>query len=229
MSVFVTRRGVVPKLYDPVFANNSWEDIIESCQSGKIPDEWAVGDQKAMTIDGTSYMVDIIGKNHDVYSDGSGVAPLTFQLHDVYGNNYTMNNTDTNSGGWGSSVMRTVTLPSLLAVMPNEVQVAIKEVNKLTSAGSGSATIDTTADKLFFLSEIEVYGSASYSKTGEGTQYAYYANGGSKVKKFGSAVEWWERSPHGANTTSFCLTTGSGTAMGQNATLRYYPSFAFCF
>ena len=54
--------------------------------------------------------------------------------------------------------------------MPTEVQNGIREVNQMTSAGSQSATINTTADKLFLLSEIEIFGSVSYSKSGEGTQ-----------------------------------------------------------
>ena len=64
------------------FAANSWETIIAACQSGNVPDSWAVGDSKPMAINGTNYQIDIIGKNHDVYTDGSGTAPLTFQLHD---------------------------------------------------------------------------------------------------------------------------------------------------
>ena len=67
--------------YDPVFANNTWEQIIAACHSGRVPSAWAVGNSKPMTIGGLDYQIDIIGKNHDDYSDGSGKAPLTCQLH----------------------------------------------------------------------------------------------------------------------------------------------------
>ena len=60
-----------------------------------------------MTIGGTDYQVDIIGKNHDDYYDGSGKAPLTFQLHDCCATGYGMNDTETVVGGWKSSKMRT--------------------------------------------------------------------------------------------------------------------------
>ena len=84
MSVFFRRRGDPPVIFDAIFANNSWEEIIAACQSGNVPDSWSVGDSKAMTINGTNYQIDIIGKNHDTYTAG-GTAPLTFQMHDCYG------------------------------------------------------------------------------------------------------------------------------------------------
>ena len=87
-------------------------------------------------------------------------------------------------------------MATLLTKLPSALQNVIKAVNKLTSAGNQSATIQTTSDKLFLLSEVEIFGSTTYSKSGEGSQYAYYKAGNSKVKKVnGSASEWWERSP----------------------------------
>ena len=212
------------------FADATWTEVIAACQSGDIPAAWAVGNSKTMTINGTNYQVDIIGKDHDTYSDGSGTAPLTFQLHDCYGTKYAMNSSNTNSGGWTSCAMRSTHLPAILALMPSEVQAGIKEVNKLTSAGSQSSTINTTADKLFLLSEIEIFGSATNSKSGEGSQYAYYSAGNSKVKNLsGSAYTWWDRSPRGSNSTYFCGVNSTGNAYYSNASNSYGVSFAFCF
>ena len=229
MSVFFRRRGKASVL-DDNFANNSWEAIIAACQSGRVPDSWAVGNSKAMTINGTDYQIDIIGKNHDTYTAG-GTAPLTFQMHDCYGTKHAMNSSDTNSGGWTSCAMRSTHLPAILALMPTEVQNGIREVNKLTSAGSQSATINTTADKLFLLSEIEVFGNTSYSKVGEGNQYAYYSAGNSKVKKFnGVANDWWERSPNGHGFAHFCYVNNSGgTDDYYRAGSSLCVAFGFCF
>lgn len=233
MSVFTLRRGGVPS-YGPTlldnFADNEWSTIIWACQTGNVPEEWTVGSQKAMTINGTDYPIDIIGKNHDDYADGSGKAPLTFQMHDCYGTKYAMNSSNTNSGGWTSCAMRSTHLPAILALMPGEVQAGIKEVNKLTSAGSKSATINTTADKLFLLSEIEIFGSTTYSKAGEGSQYAYYSAGNSKVKNFsGSANYWWERSPIGIDSAGFCGINGGGGANFNFAVYAAGVAFGFCF
>ena len=216
--------------YYPVFANNTWEQIIEACHNNEVPDTWKVADQKPMTINGVDYLIDIIGKNHDDYSDGSGKAPLTFQMHDCYANTEQMNSSNTNKGGWTSCAMRSTHLPAILALMPTKVQNGIREVNKLTSGGSQSATINTTADKLFLLSEIEIFGSVSYSKSGEGTQYDYYKAGNSKVKnRNGIANSWWERSPYVKSSIDFCAVYGSGKASSGSSSGKRGVAFAFCF
>ena len=211
------------------FADNDWSAIIAACHSGSVPSTWVVGNSKTMTINGASYQVDIIGKNHDTYANG-GKAPLTFQLHDCYADTKAMNSSDTNSGGWTSCAMRSTHLPAILALMPTEVQNGIREVNKPTSAGSQSSTINTTADKLFLLSEIEIFGSVNYSKSGEGTQYDYYKAGNSKVKKRnGSAAFWWERSPYASYSTRFCLVGSDGNAYTIAASYAFGVAFGFCF
>ena len=227
------RKGEVhtaPVTYKANFADNTWEQIIDACHKNQVPETWVVGNQKAMTINGADYVIDIIGKGHDDYADGSGKAPLTFQLHDCYADVNRMNSSNTNSGGWTSCAMRSTHLPAILALMPTEVQNGIREVNKMTSAGSQSATINTTADKLFLLSEIEIFGSVSYSKSGEGTQYDYYKAGNSKVKKYsGSAIAWWERSPYGSDSAFFCIVNSGGIADYFDAGYAYGVAFGFCF
>jgi hypothetical protein len=211
--------------YEENFADNTWDQIIAACQCGTVPETWAVGDQKTMTINGISYQIDIIGKNHDTYTAG-GKAPLTFQLHDCYGELKNMNSSRTNNGGWTSCVMRQTHLPAILSKMPTEVRNNIREVNKLTSAGNQSATINTTADKLFLLSEIEIFGSVSHSKSGEGTQYDYYKAGNSRAKD--GADSWWERGPNGNDSTHFCFVL-RGNASSSNANYATGVAFGFCF
>lgn len=216
--------------YDPVFSNNTWEQIIAACHNKEVPDTWKVADQKPMTINGVDYQIDIIGKNHDDYSDGSGKAPLTFQLHDCYRRTYAMNASATNIGGWGRSNMRTTRLPAILALMPTEVQNGIREVNKMTSVGNQSATINTTADKLFLLSEIEIFGNNVNSYSGEGTKYDYYKTNSNNVKRRnGNAIDWWERSPSKKNTNSFCTVSNRGLNAQHYAENSYGVAFAFCF
>ena len=211
------------------FADNDWTSIIAACHSGSVPSTWVVGNSKTMTINGASYQVDIIGKNHDTYAAG-GTAPLTFQLHDCYADTKAMNRSNTNSGGWASCAMRTTHLPAILSKMPTEVQNGIREVNKLTSAGDQSTTINTTADKLFLLSEVEIFGSTTNSAAGEGTQYDYYKAGNSKVKnRNGSAAFWWERSPYASGSMIFCLVNSGGNADRGIARYADGVAFGFCF
>lgn len=223
-------KGMTVPTYKANFADNTWAQIIDACHKNKVPSTWAVENSKTMLIDGTEYQIDIIGKNHDDYADGSGKAPLTFQLHDCYADKKQMNSINTNSGGWTSCAMRQTHLPAILALMPTEVQNGIREVNKLTSAGNQSATINTTADNLFLLSEIEIFGNVSYSNSGEGTQYDYYKAANSTEKNHnGSASFWWERSPYGRNSTGFCNINEDGSRNWHYASNGNGVAFGFCF
>ena len=210
------------------FAANSWETIIAACQSGNVPDSWAVGDSKSMTINGMSYQIDIIGKNHDVYADGSGTAPLTFQLHDCYSEAKQMYYVNLSGLGWKNTDMRLTYLPAILALMPTEVKNGIHAVNKKTSEGGNSTTIETVSDTLFLLSEVEIFGTASSSVAGEGSQYDYYKAGNSKIKKREGVDEfWWDRSS--ASGGMFCTVRANGQAGASNASNSLGVSFAFCF
>ncbi len=60
--------------YDPVLANNTWEQISEASALGLASELWNLGDEK----DGCA----IIGFNHDDLADGSGKAGITFSCND---------------------------------------------------------------------------------------------------------------------------------------------------
>jgi hypothetical protein len=215
---------------DPVFANNTWEKIIDACCTRRVPSTWRIGDQKTMTIDGADYVIEIIGKNHDEYSDGSGKAPLTFQMNEYYKYVKGMEYSATNANGWTNCNIRKNELPALLKTMPSEVKAAVKQVNKLTSAGGQSSTINTTADKLFLLSEVEVFGTTTLSAVGEGSQYAYYKEGGSANKAHGTTVsDWWLRSPVVNSSAQFCIVDENGTLRSNNANSSQAIACAFCF
>lgn len=216
--------------YDPVFANNTWEQIIAACHNNEVPDTWKVADHKPMTIGGSDYLIDIIGKNHDDYSDGSGKAPLTFQLHDCYNIAKAMHSTGSNTMGWEKCSMRVEHLPIILKQMPADVQSGIREVNKISSSGGKKPSLETTKDNLFLLSEVEVFGSSSNSLSGEGTQYDYYKAGNSTVKNFnGSAYDWWERSPTANSTRNYCNVKSTGSSVNSSANVTRGVAFGFCF
>lgn len=216
--------------YDSVFANNTWEQIIAACHNNEVPDTWKVADHKPMTINGVDYQIDIIGKNHDDYSDGSGKAPLTFQMHDCYNIAKAMHSTGSNTMGWEKCSMRVEHLPTILKQMPADVQSGIREVNKISSGGGKRPLLVTTKDSLFLLSEVEVFGSSSNSLSGEGTQYDYYKAGHGTVKNFnGSAYDWWERSPTANSTRYYCNVKSTGSSVNSNANVIRGVAFGFCF
>ena len=213
-------------IVNPVFGNNSWSTIIKLCQEKQVPSTWKVGDRCNMTINNKTYAIDIIGKNHDDYADGSGKAPLTFQMHTTYAKQYKMNGAEYNDCGWKNCLVRTSNaFPELKKVMPAEVVAAFKAVTKKTTAGGASSTIRTTEDTLFLLSEIEVQGTRTHSYAGEGTQYEYYKTAANRKKN----RAWYLRSPRINSTSCFCRTGWSGEADWSVASEVDGIAAAWCF
>lgn len=198
-----------------------------------------VGNQVTIALNGTNYAFDVIGFNHDTLTDASaygnatatGKAGITFQMHDLFATNYVMNSSFTSSGGWKSSAMRTSTIPLMKEYLPTAWQTAIKPVNKASGTGGGfSSGTETVSDSCFLLAEIEVLGVTEYSVSGEGTQYAYYKEGNSKVKnKGGSANNWWERSPMSDQNGAFCSIDTDGVAtIDSSNDANVGVAFGFC-
>ena len=231
----------VLSLMSAIISNNS--DITDTTTTvcvdyGDIHRKIDVGSQVTIALNGTNYTFDVIGFNHDTLTDANaygkatatGKAGITFQMHDLFATSYPMNSTNTNSGGWKSSAMRTSTMPLMKGYLPSAWQTAIKPVNKASGLGGGSSSgTETVSDSCFLLAEIEVFGSTTHSVSGEGAQYAYYKAGNSKVKsEGGSANFWWERSPVSGISEGFCDVYASGIANYGFAKNSYGVAFGFC-
>lgn len=215
-----------------------------------ISDYWAVGDKRtihhnAMDATGVSeshrandYAYVIIGIEHDdlvTAINGKTKAAITIQTERMlyldttteYNASYNashecgyINGSSTNSGGWEGCVRRTWCNNVYKKCLPTYIQNMMKQVKKLTSAGSRSSTIKISNDYAFLLSEIEIFGSATYSYAGEGKQYQYFKNATAnryKKPRYNSAYvsgQYWTRSPYSSGSDSFC---GVGRGGGENA------------
>ena len=200
-----------------------------------------------------NYDVVIIGHEHDNLktpsSSGKTKALLTLQLDRILYKNTTdetytsdypavedeggyMNSTATNVGGWTNCARRSWCNNIFINALPTDIKSLVKTVNKLTSAGNQSSTIETTEDDIFLLSEIEVFGRLNYSKAGEGSQYEYFTTASNINKKpsYKTYVNayWWERSPHESNVTAFCKAHANGNPNYDTATDPYGLAPAFC-
>lgn len=231
----------VISLFSAAISNNSDitnETAVIYLDNEDIHRKVSIGDQVTLSLNGTGYAFDIIGFNHDTLTDtaaygeetATGKAGITFQMHDLFATTYMMNSTSSNSGGWKSSAMRTSTMATMKGYLPTEWQTVIKPVNKTSGTGGGSTSgTETVSDSCFLLAEIEIFGSTTHSVSGEGTQYAYYKAGNSKVKnKSGSKHVWWERSPCSGYSNRFCFVNAGGGAGGPIAYGNYGVAFGFC-
>lgn len=208
--------------------DTDWADIDICGRLGMAQQFFKVGDSKTVNIGGTNYEVQIIGFNHDDKVSG-GKAAYSFQLVDCLNQTQQMNTSNTNTGGWNGSAMRG-RMSTYKSQLPAALRNVIKTVKKKSGTGGGSSSgTQQTNDDLFLLSEIEIFGTTTYSVAGEGTQYEWYKAGNSRIKKVnGSANPWWERSPYSGDTDFFCYVNSSGDAAYSAANYSGGVSFGFC-
>ena len=214
--------------------SNSWATINMVSAAGMASQYWNVGDEKTDAIDGTNYVFQIIGFDHDdldsadlryndaTYNGGTNKAGITFCMKEQYSETKYMNSSNTNTGSWQNSYMRATVMPLIKNAMSSSLRAVLRTVSKLAGTGAGSTSgVNTSADTLFLLSECEVFSTRSYSVAGEGSQYAYYVAGNSRIKtRGGTASWWWLRSPYSGYSTHF-LGVGSGGTL-----FTYYASDA---
>ena len=223
--------NVTVQMLSPTLANNTWAQIAAASEAGVAASTWSVGDTKNITVGGETLTVEIVGFNHDDLASG-GKAGITFGLKNLMANTRQMNSSNTNAGGFTGSDMYDWLQGTLLNSLPSDLRAVLKSVNKKTSAGSQSSTINTNAMKIFLFSEIEIFGSVTYSKSGEGSQYSRFATASSRIKYLsngsGSANGWWERSPNGSNSYAFCYVGSVGNASINSASNSRGVCFGFC-
>lgn len=188
------------------FADCTWEEVSEICKAGLAGQYWNIGDTKEMVYGDSTKLLRIIGFDHDIVSDpatyGRDKAGITLELVQVPVNlqscwletNYTVGQWYTSSDSYHSVIRKTL-LPNYRAeVIPQYLSDVIVDVQKEFMHDSG--TIRTVSDSLFILSANEIFGTYASGYGSEGTQYAYYTAGNSKVKKNTSntAIQYWTRS-----------------------------------
>lgn len=223
------------------FTTDSWATIAAASADGTASTKYKVGNEKTITLtDGEEVTLQIWGFNHDNLADGSGKAGITLGMKNLLATTYAMNSSNTNSGGWEASRMRTTTMPAILATLPEDLQAVIKEVSKQSSEGGSNAdALDTTTDKLFLFSVKEITGANTYSLDGEGTQYDFWKtllnNGAfapSRIKRLsngdGNASYWWARSAYSGSSASFCHFDTSGSVTNYTANNSSGVCLGFC-
>lgn len=153
----------------------SWKELDVIGRSGKARQQIALGAVKTDHMkNGYNAEYRIIGFNHDDLADGSGKAPFTWEMVRVYKDLRSMNTDYTNKGGWDACDARKWLNSEFFALCSDELQSVIRPVIKLASAGEKSKEIIKSVDRIFILSEKEVFGRVTYSVPGEGSWYEYY-------------------------------------------------------
>ena len=219
--------------YSNILSENTWEQISTASEAGAAANYWNIGDTIDVNVDGETLTFAIMGFNHDDKADGSGKAGITFGMKNLMSTKRAMNSSNTNSGGFTGSAMYSYLQDTLLPAMPSDLQMILKSVNKLTSAGQGSSTINTDSMKLFLFSEAEVFGTKKYSAGNEGTQYSYFEIAADTDDYLqGNGVPWFLRSPCTYNlykNNCFCCANNSNNKQSYSpAGNQQSVRFGFC-
>lgn len=214
------------------FGSASWEEISRISASGKADKVYSVGDTKNITVNGETVTLQIYGFNHDPIAGGGGNAGITLGMKHLLKDTRQMNSSDTNRGGFTGSAMYSWLNGAFYNGLPADLKAVIKSVNKKTSAGNASSTINTNAMKVFLFSNVEVFGTTDNSVICEGVKYPIFTNNASRIKKLsngsGSAYYWWLRSPYASNTSGFCSVYSDGTSNWYDASNSGGVCAGFC-
>ena len=242
-SDFVTVDNLVELGLTTYFEAYTWQQIDEALAAGNT-NLFTVGDVKkielsgtvgSMTFQSTPAYATIIGINHNASREGNNRLHIQLSLDNsntICLGAEQMNTTATNVGGWGSSYIRNTICAGLLNCLPADMRNVVKNTTKYTSAGNRSTSIVSTSDKIFLLSEFEVFGLIQNSVSGEQNyqqRYAWYSNHtASKKNELTSPVTWWERSPSQSYSTAFCSVSNSGGTNYGNATYSFSIAPCLC-
>ena len=196
----------------------TWTQIIAIANSGEDPSTFfAVGDEHDLILTTGEAVTAVVGDfNHNTITGTNATAAIAFTFKNCLNTKYSMNDSNTNSGGWNDSVMRNTQMPAILNTFPAELVAdgAIKYVAVLASAGANSTSLVISSDRLRLHSREELGLSSSANVPGEGTSYAYYTSGNWVKTINGKASQYWTRSASisslGLNT-SFCSVNAEGS------------------
>ena len=153
----------------------SWDEINMYSSFGLADKMFEVGDTKKFRLaDGSYLTARIIGFNHDYAEDGS-LTHITFETVETLDGDIPMNEKSTNEGGWDASYLRAKLNGNFFEKqLPADLKAVIKPVVKITAKSGKNEMLVPSVDKLFVLSEQEVFGRKIYSCGGEGKWYEWY-------------------------------------------------------
>ena len=212
------------------FSTDSWSKIISNVKSGNAC-MYKVGDTKNVTM--TTYgthpvRIANISTPSECNTSGFSQTACGFvvEFADIV-TPYKMNNSDTNTGSWKSSIARTFINGRFYNALPSDLKNGIISTTVVSGNGRGESGSVTTTDKLYLLSTVEVWSlkdSATAVKTdksrAKSRQLDYYesigvttANYSGAIKKSSPSVDfdwWWLRSAYSDDTHTFFAVKPNG-------------------
>ena len=226
------------------FEKDNWSTIVSNVKSGNI-NAYNVGDIKNVDL-GTYGIHTLRIANTSTPSECSGTGfsqsacGFVLEFADII-TTHTMNDTDTNVGGWPSTSMRSFVNNDIYNAISNEIKNAIIDTTVVSGHGKSDTENFTSTDKLYLLAPKEIYSDWSTYQSANDTAkdltrtLDYYKNlgtstsnrSGVKKKNGTSADYWWFRAASSNTLEGFYTVASTGTYSNDVAVYTHGVAPAF--
>ena len=226
------------------FEKDNWSTIVSNVKSGNI-NAYNVGDIKNVDL-GTygTHTLRIANISTPSECSGTGFSQtacgFVLEFADII-TTHTMNDTDTNVGGWPATSMRTFVNNDIYNAIPNEIKNAIIDTTVVSGHGKSDTENFTSTDKLYLLAPKEIYSDWSTYQSANDTAkdltrtLDYYKNlgtstsnrSGVKKKNGTSADYWWFRAASSNTLEGFYTVASTGTYSNDVAVYTHGVAPAF--
>ena len=166
------------------------------------------------------------------------VCGFVIELADII-TKHTMNDTNTNKGGWPASGLYTYLNNDIYNALPEDLKGVIKDTVTVSGHGKDDTDNFTSTDKLYLLAPKEIYSnwSPNYDSAKDLTRQLDYYNekgvttsskdGAIKKNSTGTAAWWWLRCASSYSSNSFFFVNGIGefASNNPNSTIGVSPAF----
>ena len=230
-------------LYDYAYSDDpedtsayTFGELYSIIKTGRTADYLSVGAKVKMFWDTTAvtdtyaiFSLHSIG-HYELVS--GGMSKADFYMTHVLISNRSMNGSNTNTGGWDSSAMRTWLNGTLYRGAPSHWRALISQAYTLASAGAKTSTIKRSADYFRIPAHAEMGFDTSaipycdeVSSNASEVTFSVYTSNASRIKKNyyggGTAQYWWTRSADSGSATHFRNVNNGGDGNSTNASTSY--------
>ena len=186
----------------------SWAELKKMTQAGTISQVLSEGDLIPIRLAN--------GKENAIRVTHDQTGNMFFVFENCLDKQFPMNRNPTNAGGWAKSKMRAYLNGEIAKQFPDDLLESIEPIS--VEQRMPDMTYVKSCDKLFLLSEEQVFGKSEYSKPEKGLSQLKIFEGSKECRvknRDGKPSWWWLRSPYSGNNSIFVFVFSSG-AVGWN-------------
>ena len=198
---------------------SSWAVLKDAVKNGTIHDVLHSKDKIPVTLKN--------GEKTAVIATYDESGKLFFVFENCLRDPQRMNSRHTNRGAWANSEMREY-MNQIFELLPDDLQAVIETTHIIQTHNGGTYE---SHDKLFLLSEEQVFGKCRYSEPEQGvSQFDIFTCERDRVKERDDVGTewWWLRSPYSGYSSYFVYVNTSGFVNTNNASYSYGVAPGFC-